>query len=150
MRTIAFISLFILSTTLFSQNYIGKQKEIDRILSNISDFSEAVMRSDAQAIGMAYTEDAKIFPSNTDIIRGREAIIEYWTLPDGVQTTYHKIRPEEIKINGKEAYDYGYYEGTTRRADGSESSWRGKYVIIWKKLDGEWKIYLDIWNNIRR
>lgn len=135
---------------MFSQDYIGEQNEIEKILSNISDFSEAVMKSDTKAIGMAYTVDAKIFPNNTNIIRGREAIIDYWTLPEGVQTTFHKISPEEIKIIDKEAYDYGYYEGTTRRANGSESNWKGKYVIIWKMIDGEWKIYLDIWNSIRR
>ena len=61
---------------------------------------------------------------------------------------FHKITPKEIKVVGNEAYDYGYYEGTTLRANGSESNWKGKYVIIWKKVAGEWKIYLDIWNRI--
>lgn len=98
---------------------------------------------------MAYTDDAKIFPNNMDIIEGRDAIITYWTLPEGVETIYHKITPEEIKILGNEAYDYGYYEGKTKRADGSELKWKGKYVIIWKKINEEWKIYLDIWNRIQ-
>lgn len=119
------------------------------ILSNIKDFSISVMSSDYPSVGMAYTVDAKIFPNNMDIIQGREAIIEYWTLPEGLQTKYHNITPEEIKVLGNEAYDYGYYEGTTRRSDGSEVSWKGKYVIVWRKIDQEWKIYLDIWNGIK-
>lgn len=119
------------------------------ILSNIKDFSISVMKSDYQSIGMAYTVDAKIFPNNMDILEGREAIIEYWTLPEGVQIKYHKITPEEIKVLDNEAYDYGYYEGTTRRSDGTEVSWKGKYVIIWRKIDQEWKMYLDIWNRIK-
>lgn len=60
----------------------------------------------------------------------------------------HKISPQEIKIIGNEAYDYGYYEGTTRFSDGKEKSGKGKYVIVWKKVENEWKIYLDIWNRI--
>ena len=58
------------------------------------------------------------------------------------------IMPEEIVIMGNEAYDYGYYEGQTKNADDSTTSWRGQYVIIWKKEEGDWKMYLDIWNRI--
>ena len=107
------------------------------------------MRSDYHSIGKAYTVDAKIFPNNMDIIQGREEIIKYWTLPEGLRTKYHKIIPEEIKIIGNEAYDYGYYEGTTLRSDGTESNWKGKYVVVWRKIDREWKMYLDIWNRIK-
>lgn len=149
MKTWALISFLIFSCALSSQNYMGAQEDIDMILSNIKDFSKSVMQSNYQSIGLAYTDDAKIFPNNTDIIKGREAIIQYWTLPEGVKTKYHNITPEEIKILGDEAYDYGYYEGITGRADGTESRWKGKYVIIWRKINQEWKIYLDIWNSIR-
>ncbi len=148
-KTITLISFSLLTCTITSQNYLGNQEDIDSILSNIKDFSISVMDSNYQSIGMAYTDDAKIFPNNRDIIKGREAIIDYWTLPEGLETKYHKITPEEIKIVGNEAYDYGYYQGITSRSDGTESRWKGKYVIIWKKIDQEWKIYLDIWNSIK-
>ena len=42
----------------------------------------------------------------------------------------------------------GYYEGKTQRKDGSEISWKGKYVIVWKKEKGDWKIHLDAWNRV--
>ena len=149
MKTFTLISFLLFSCTITSQTFKGNQKDIDMILSNIKDFSISVMNSNYQSIGMAYTVDAKIFPNNMDIINGREAIVKYWTLPEGVETKYHKITPEEIKILGNDAYDYGYYEGITRRSDGTESRWKGKYVIIWRKIDQEWKIYLDIWNSIK-
>ena len=149
MKAFTFILILFFTSTITSQTFTGNPEDINTILSNIKDFSAAVMRSDYQSIGQAYTVDAKIFPNNRDIIQGREAIIRYWSLPEGVQTKYHKINPEEIKVLGKEAYDYGYYEGTTRRADGSEANWKGKYVIIWRKVDQEWKMYLDIWNRIQ-
>lgn len=149
MKILTFLSFLFLSSVISSQQYSGNQEDIDMILSNIKDFSTAVMHSDYPSIGMAYTADAKIFPNNRDIIQGREAIVAYWTLPEGVETNYHKITPEEIKILGEEAYDYGYYEGTTLRADGTEANWKGKYVIVWRKVDDQWKMYLDIWNGIR-
>lgn len=149
MKTLILVTFLFISCSITSQINEGNQEDINMIISNIKDFSVAVMNSDYQSIGMAYTIDAKIFPNNTDIIHGREAIIKYWTLPEGVQTKYHKITPEEIKILGNEAYDYGYYEGTTLRSNGTESSWKGKYVIVWKKINQDWKMYLDIWNRIK-
>lgn len=129
-----------------AQSYTGNQQDIDQILENIKNFSSYVMNAEVNKIADAYTLDGKIFPNNRDIIEGREGLIRYWTSPDGYQTTYHKITPSEITIQGETAYDYGYYEGKSKNPEGQESSWSGKYVIVWKKIDKEWKMYLDIWN----
>lgn len=133
---------------LSAQVYTGNSTEIQTILQHIDAFSEAYMNGDYDAIANAYTEDGMIMPAGPKIIKGRAAIRERWVLPDGVSVPYHKIKPEEITIIEDTAYDIGYYEGRTRRADGEESSWQGKYVIIWKKTDGDWKIYADIWNQV--
>lgn len=133
----------------YSQLYSGPKNEINQILDNIKTFSSQVVAGDPSAVASNYTADAKIFPNNQDILEGTQAIENYWKPRNGNQIIYHKVTPSEIKILGDEAYDYGYYEGTTRLADGSETSWRGKYVITWKKVDEAWKIYLDIWNTIK-
>lgn len=133
----------------YAQNYLGKQREINRILENIKSFSSHVMASDYDKIAASYTSDGKIFPNSREIISGTDPIKAYWQLPEGVSITHHKVMPEEISVKGKEAYDYGYYEGTTKTATGEEVSWKGKYVIIWRKVDKEWKIYLDIWNSVQ-
>ena len=111
-------------------------------------FSQALMIQDYDAVVDAYTDDAKIFPGRSKILTGKAAIRKYWTPPAGSnrKTTYHKIMPEEIKILGKEAYDYGYYEGKSIGNDGKESSWGGKYVITWKEVEPDvCKMDLDIW-----
>lgn len=143
--TCAFL-LFLLPIN--AQKFIGNDEDLTIIFSNIKQFSQAVMDSNYEGIGKAYTTDAKIFPNNRKIIEGRDAIIKYWTPTNGSKITFHKISPEEIKIIGNEAYDYGYYQGVTKNAKGELSSWKGKYVIIWKKINGKWLIYLDIWNRV--
>lgn len=148
MKTI--ITLVLLFVVQFGagQTYSGNQKDIDQILENIKDFSSYVNSSNYAMIGSSYTKDAKIFPQKGDIIVGVKDILKYWHLPEGVKTNNHKITPVEITVVGDTAYDHGYYEGTTLKANGEESSWKGKYVIVWKRVGTEWKIYLDIWNSI--
>lgn len=122
------------------------------IRKNITAFSQALMNQDYDFVVNAYTKDAKIFPNGTKILAGHGAIRQYWIPPAGSnrKTTYHKVTPEEIKIIGDEAYDYGYYEGKSLGEDGKESSWKGKYVITWKEVEPDvWKMYLDIWNSVR-
>lgn len=150
MRLILLTFLLIsISLNASSQNYSGKKKHINKILKNISTFSEHVVNGEFQKIAECYTSDGKIFPNNLEIIEGREKIQKYWTLPPGRKTIAHKVTPSEIKIIGKEAYDYGIYEGITQLESGEEISWKGKYVIVWKKVGKDWKIYLDIWNSIK-
>jgi len=141
--------LLLISTLSFAQKFIGNPEDIEQILDNTKNFSQFVMDSNYEMIVKSYTEDAKIFPNNTEILTGKEAILKYWTLPEGVSTAHHKLMPEEIKITGLEAYDYGYYEGKTKRANGEIINWKGKYVVIWRKENGTWKMYLDIWNAVR-
>ncbi len=150
MKSLIFItSIFTSVITINAQNYIGDKEEIQQILANTAQFSKYIMASDYDQIANAYTKDGKIFPNNREIMEGHEAIRKYWVLPEGVSTSYHKVTPHEIRILGDYAHDHGIYEGKTKRADGSESSWKGKYVIVWQKVDGEWKMYLDIWNRIQ-
>ncbi len=140
------ISLY-LSTTAFTQNFEGPKEDLDAIQKNARNFSKALMNGDTDKLVDAYTEDAKLFPSNHDILSGEDAVRNYWSFSGTSTVTHHKLTPIEIKIAGDEARDYGYFEGTTQFEDGTESSWKGKYLVIWKKVDGDWKMYLDIWNS---
>lgn len=150
MKNVILVLLFFpFGSGLLAQNYMGDPQEIKAILQKVTQFSQQVMASDYDQIAAAYTQDAKIFPGGSDIIEGQAPIRKYWVLPTDMEISYHKVSPQEIKIIGEEAYDYGYYEGKTRMENGEESSWKGKYVIVWKKEAGEWKIYLDIWNQIK-
>lgn len=148
LKLIFVFSFCAILTTLQAQNYIGKKKDINKILKNIEQFSQNYVQGDIEALVDSYTFDGKIFPNRTKIIEGREKLLEFWTPRNGNKTIRHKITPSEIRIVKKTAYDFGYYEGTSQNAKGEKFEFRGKYVIVWRKVKGKWKIYLDIWNRI--
>lgn len=121
------------------------------IRKNIADFSANLVAGNYEAVVAAYTDDAKIFPPSRDILAGSDSIRQYWTPPANAKSriVYHKVTPEEIRIVGDTAYDWGYYEGSNENEKGEKSNWRGKYVIVWKEVSPKvWKIYLDCWNRV--
>lgn len=144
-----FLLLFLfLFSIIQAQNYVGKKKDINEILKNIEQFSAFYVAGDIESLVDSYTIDGKIFPGRTKIIEGKEKLLDFWTPRNGNKTIRHKITPAEIKIVKKTAYDFGYYEGTSQNAEGENFEFSGKYVIVWKEIKGEWKIYLDIWNRL--
>ncbi|MGI9543648.1 MAG: YybH family protein [Cyclobacteriaceae bacterium] len=145
------LAVFVFAITCQAQEkFSGSEEDIGTILKNVEAFSQYYVSGDYESLANSYTMDGKIFPSNADIIEGRVAIKKRWILPDGVKMLRHKVSPKEITVIDETAYDYGYYEGDSQNVSGEKSTFKGKYVIVWKKVEGDWKIYLDIWNSLPR
>ena len=56
--------------------------------------------------------------------------------------------PEQIVVasSGDMALDRGTYRMTVA-PDGTEQTDTGKYVVVWRKIGGEWKAAADIFNS---
>ncbi len=126
----------------------GHDLEKQNLRTAMNNFSKAYMAGDYETIANSYTENGKIFPNNAPIIEGKEAIKKRWILPEGSKILHHELQPQEVNILGDYAFDYGYYQGRSINKEGKESDFNGKYVVVWKKIDTEWKMYLDIWNRV--
>lgn len=148
MRHLLLFVLLTFSYTASAQTYEGPQTDIDAILVKAKTFSQYFVDGEMDKIVGIYTEDAKLFPTGKDIMSGTEALASYWTRSPDVKALHHKLTPLEIIVCGDRATDYGYYEGQTQYKDQPVSSWKGKYVVVWQKENGEWKMDLDIWNRI--
>lgn len=142
------VFLFIMPSHGMAQNFIGPKDDVDQILEMSKQFSIAYQQGDYDKMVASYTTDGKIMPGGSEIIEGTENIRAKWILPEGDKIQYHKSLPEEIRILENYAYEYGYYEGETLKANGDKQRWKGKYVIVWRKDTSAWKMYLDIWNRV--
>lgn len=141
--------LFAAVTFSLTQQYSGSRADIERILERSARFSDFIVQGQYDSLAATYTEDAKILPPITRIIEGRDSIKKYWGRNPDITTIHHRAVSSELNINGDLAYDYGYYEGTTRQKDGTETPFKGKYVILWKRIHNDWFMYLDMWNPVR-
>lgn len=111
-------------------------------------FVEAFNRGDAAAVVALYMDDATLLPPNSDMIRGRQGLQDFWSAAMKAGFKDVALTTVEVGGSGDTAYEIGKYslaiqpEGQERRADS------GKYLVVWKRqADGWWKLQADIWNS---
>nr|WP_299385830.1 DUF4440 domain-containing protein [Allomuricauda sp.] len=127
----------------------SNQAEEDAIRVASKAFSIAYVQQDFDSMARLYTEDAKLMPLGVPIVEGREAIKSRWEMGRETRILNHSMDAEEIQIVGDYAYDYGYYQGSSQKGNEPVAHWKGKYVVVWKKVGAEWKMYIDIWNRLK-
>src|SRR4030095_679030 len=101
------------------------------LLELTKQYQAAVKAHDAAKVASFYAEDAVLMLPNELPIKGRRAIHK-----DLAQTAFAS------ETSG----DLGYTQGefVVKRPGGGEV--RGKYVEVWKRIKGEWKILYNIPN----
>jgi ketosteroid isomerase-like protein len=110
-------------------------------------FSAAYIQRDVDGIMALYTTDAVIFPERSNAISGHDAIRKYWMGGSGNRVTRHQLTPTRVVVDGDHAYDYGTYEITGEREGKAWGPFRGKYLVVWRREPGGWKMQLDMWNS---
>lgn len=106
-------------------------------------FSADFAKGDANAVASHYTSRAWAFPPNGEITRGREAIGKLWKGAMDGGGKQVKLTTVEVEAHGDAAHEVGTY---ALISDGGKPLDNGKYVVVWKREGGQWKIHRDIWN----
>jgi ketosteroid isomerase-like protein len=106
-------------------------------------FSVDYAKGDAAAVAAHYTAAGQAFPPNGEIARGREAIQKLWkgAMDAGVKGV--KLITLEVEAHGDTAHEVGTY---VLVGEGGKTLDNGKYIVIWKRDGGLWKLHRDIWN----
>lgn len=98
---------------------------------------------DSAAMVNIFTSDARILPPNSDPVVGRPAIEALTSLYMTMGITDFREETVQIYGNHEMLVDEGTYIFTYGPGRTTE---KGKYVNIWRKEGGEWKIYSNMWN----
>ena len=102
------------------------------------------MKGDAAAVAACYTTNARILPPGSSPLSGAAAIAGYWG--QGMQGGIKGIRLTtlEAEQHGDTAIDVGSAELV---GDAGAVLDTANYIVIWKRVDGKWKLHRDIWNS---
>ena len=118
------------------------------IRANVDRWHQLLKAKDAAGIAQLYVEDGALMPPNAPIGKGRAAIQQTWAAMMGTPGFDLTINPEQIVISssGDMALDRGTYTLTVAPA-GTTQTDTGKYVVVWRKIGGDWKAVADIFNS---
>lgn len=112
------------------------------------DFAAALNAKDAQAAAALYTEDAVLIPPGEPLVRGREAIEEYWRgaiESGGVRDV--SVETMDALSSGSLGYETGSFVLTANGPDGVAVIDRGRYIeLLRREPDGRWLSTHGIWN----
>ena len=106
-------------------------------------FSETFKSGDAQAMAELYTKDGVLFPPNSPALRGSKKIKTFWegTFEAGIT---------DAKLVAVSALAYGNIaieEGEVTIYVGDLVVGEEKYIVIWHKENGQWKLHQDMFNS---
>lgn len=111
--------------------------------------SAAVAARDTDAVAALYADDAWVLPANEPRADGKEAIRKEWigflSIP-GLEMT---ITSTGMKIAdaGDQVVEAGTYQMKFLGAKSKPMTDTGKFVTVYRKVDGRWKIVVDTWNS---
>jgi uncharacterized protein (TIGR02246 family) len=106
-------------------------------------FEAAARNGDLDAIASLYTVDAMALPPDGPIVKGQDSIKQMWG------SVAQQLGLKEVRLNtlnfeqeGDTGHEVG--EATLSLAGGTAVV---KYVVVWKKVEGQWRLHRDIWNS---
>jgi ketosteroid isomerase-like protein len=96
-------------------------------------------------IAAMYTPDCRFMPAGFPIQEGPNGISGFWS--KAVELGFYSLWFETVELMGPidnefacERCRYVFHD------DQGHELQIGKYIVVWKNIDGTWKYHWDIWN----
>ena len=139
MRRIALVIAFMIALVAPA---VAQKAKIEAVNAK---WTELFNKGDFEGVAQLYTVDAIAFPPGSAMVRGRAAIGRMWK-GMAEQVSNPKVTTLEVKrLSPSTAREIGTFSLTTKEPSPKEVS--GKYLVVWERVQGEWKLAADIWND---
>ena len=109
-------------------------------------FDAAFNSGDAAAVAQFYTEKATALPPGAPMAKGRAAIKDLWQ--GAIQAGYKNMSLQALRVDqfGNAAREIGQFSLDAPNPQKQMTHVEGKYVVLWRRIRGGWKLDTDIWN----
>lgn len=103
-----------------------------------------VARNDS-AIAALYAPDGVLLPPNLPRVTGTESNRAFWAQIWPLNATL-TLASVSVTVSGDLAVEEGNWTWSAPTPQGDQKD-NGKYLVIWRRQDGTWKVIQDIWNS---
>lgn len=140
MSTSAFKLALVLSALAIPAQFAKAEDVKAQIEALNAELLAAYNRGDLAAMNKIYTRDAAQLPPREHRLDGPDNVMAHWKVEIDAKEPLDPLKTLEVESDGNLAFETGEF-GTG--PDGRASA---KYMTIWKKVDGTWRIHREIWN----
>ena len=128
--------------------------EVRKTIEAMVDKAEKDMMAGVTDMTMEnYTDDAVSLPNNGPLLKGKQAIKEYYAkmMEIGVKFSNVDFVTTDVQVGGPFAYEIGTYVMTMEIPGMPEPMTdEGKYITIYEHgKDGKWRVKVETWNTNR-
>lgn len=107
---------------------------------------DVVARRNIDALDQVYTQDARILPPGAEMVSGRANIKKFWkSAIDSMGVKAVKLQTVDFEPVGDKGFEIG--RATLEFAAGTPPV-DVKYVVLWRRENGEWKWHVDMWSPV--
>jgi uncharacterized protein (TIGR02246 family) len=109
-------------------------------------FVAAFNKGDAAGVAELYIEQATALPPGAPMAKGRAAIQAFWQ--GAIQAGYKNVTLKALQVDryGSAAREIGQFSLDAPNPQKQMVHVEGKYVVLWRRIGGTWKLDTDIWN----
>jgi len=107
-------------------------------------YSDAVVKGDSATIAGSYSPDAKTFPPNMPVMGDSKSVAAMAGGFTHMGIKSFSVQATDVYGDASLVVEEGKYtvgDGAGKTLD------EGKYIVLWKEVNGQWKMYRDIWNS---
>lgn len=140
LKLLLLIGLIASSTSCISNRKITKDELKNLIIGKYEKMRVTIQNGDPSYVIKMHTDDAVLFKADGTETKGIEelSILYNQVAASGIDLKSIPITVE--KLTEDSAFEVGVFTSTTKNGKISSS----KYIIVWKKVGEDWKIYKSI------
>lgn len=147
LRRVLVSIVLIMPPALFSQDAQTLSEDEQAVTEAMNELFETWNGGDVEGHVAMFTEDSIELPPNQAIVVGKEEISRRKQASMERADAQLHARIDELIVAGDWAIVRITGYGTIAIKDGPEILADDKAILIWKRVDGSWKLSHDIWNS---
>lgn len=119
--------------------------DVQALRDTVNTFVEAFAAGDAAAAVALFWEDAIVMPSNDVDLVGHDAMLAYWAPGFESNTIDLSVDIKSVEVSGDLGFmDMHTFAAVTPKGGGETVHLMYRDQVVFKRIDGQWKIYRDL------